>query len=100
MEKNTAVDTNPSPTASSVTAQGDFGDISSKNDGWDLEKVVSLKETRICDTKEVEANPNIVDWDVDDPERGLNWSARRKWKNIAILATLTLLTYAMKLIVF
>ena len=94
MEKNSAVDTTPSPTISSGTADGKFGDISSKNDGWDIEKVVSLKETRLCDTKEVETNPNIVDWDVDDPERGLNWSALRKWKNIAMLATLTFLTYA------
>jgi len=42
-----------------------------------------------------EKDPNIVYWDgEDDPEKALNWSSRRKWAYIIMLATLTLLTCA------
>lgn len=35
---------------------------------------------------------NLVDWDSpDDPQNPMNWSARKKWGNIAILSTITLL---------
>ncbi|KAI7051116.1 MFS general substrate transporter [Hortaea werneckii] len=38
-------------------------------------------------------DPNIVDWDgPDDPANPVNWSATRKWTNIAVLSALTLLT--------
>lgn len=36
---------------------------------------------------------NIVNWDgPDDPQNPMNWSGRKKWANVAILSTLTLLT--------
>lgn len=36
----------------------------------------------------------IVDWDGDkDPACPRNWSLRRKWENLAIVATLSFLTY-------
>lgn len=40
-----------------------------------------------------DTDPNIVDWDGDDdPSKAVNWSPRKKWINITLLATLTLLT--------
>jgi hypothetical protein len=36
---------------------------------------------------------NIVNWDgPDDPEMAINWTAKWKWINILLLATLTLFT--------
>ena len=60
----------------------------------DIEKAMSVHEdkditTHIAQTR----NPDIVDWDgPDDQENPLNWPAKRKWANIAILSTITLLT--------
>lgn len=54
----------------------------------DLEK--GTPETTAVET---EKDPNIVDWDgPDDPENPMNWTARKKWANIAILSLLTFLT--------
>ncbi|ORY59721.1 polyamine transporter 3 [Pseudomassariella vexata] len=40
-----------------------------------------------------ETDPNIVDWEgPDDPENPKNWPDSRKWTNIAVLSTLTLVT--------
>ena len=53
----------------------------------DAEKVIGTT------TVEELHDPNIVDWDgPDDPENPLNWSAGKKWANIAVLSALTLLT--------
>lgn len=39
-----------------------------------------------------EHDPNLVDWDgPDDPMNPMNWSAKKKWSNIFILSTITLL---------
>ena len=38
-------------------------------------------------------DPNIVDWDgANDPEKAINWTAKRKWANIAIISSITFLT--------
>ena len=38
-------------------------------------------------------DPNIVDWDgPNDPENPLNWSEKKKWGTIAVLASITFLT--------
>ena len=40
-------------------------------------------------------DPNIVDWDgPDDQDNPLNWSEKKKWGTIAVLASITFLTYA------
>jgi len=48
--------------------------------------------------KNVEAHPldpYVVDWDgPDDPQNPLNWSSRMKWGNIAVVSSITFLTYA------
>ena len=37
-------------------------------------------------------DPNIVEWDgPDDPENPLNWSALRKWANVIIFSTITMI---------
>ena len=38
-------------------------------------------------------DPDVVDWEgPDDPARPLNWPAFKKWKNIFVVSTLTLMT--------
>ncbi|KAF2176662.1 MFS general substrate transporter [Zopfia rhizophila CBS 207.26] len=40
-----------------------------------------------------ETDPNVVFWDgQDDPENPMNWTAKKKWENIAVLAAITLIT--------
>ena len=39
-------------------------------------------------------DPNTVDWDgPDDPQNARNWSSKKKWANIAVIASITFLTY-------
>lgn len=47
------------------------------------------KEPAVTDN---EHDPNIVDWDENDPENPYNWTAKKKWLNIGVLSCLTLLT--------
>ncbi|KAK4133744.1 MFS general substrate transporter [Trichocladium antarcticum] len=43
--------------------------------------------------EEGETDPNIVTWDgPDDPANPMNWTMRKKWSNIAVLSTLTIIT--------
>lgn len=42
-------------------------------------------------TKQVD--PNIVDWNgPNDPQNPINWSEKRKWGNVAVIASITFLT--------
>lgn len=53
----------------------------------DAEKVEHRREE--SDIKDA----TIVDWDgPDDPQKPLNWSSKKKWTNMMIIAALTLLT--------
>lgn len=48
-----------------------------------------------ADTEQKVVDPNIVDWDgPDDPRNPVNWSSKLKWENIAVISTVTFLTYA------
>jgi hypothetical protein len=60
----------------------------------DLEKVYSLHEDKdVAFEVQQETDPNVVNWDgPDDPENPLNWTPRKKWGNIAIVAAITFLT--------
>lgn len=56
----------------------------------DLEK--GEPETHTSEASSEPHDPNIVDWDSpEDPQNPMNWSAKKKWSNIAILSFLTLL---------
>lgn len=35
---------------------------------------------------------NIVDWNHEDAEKPINWTAKNKWSNIAVISTITFLT--------
>jgi multidrug resistance protein len=57
----------------------------------DVEKAEPEKVAATAD--ETSVDPNIVDWDgPDDPQKPLNWPARRKWRNVFTISALTLLT--------
>lgn len=58
----------------------------------DLEKVSAVKAGTV--REEPSANPNIVFWDgSDDPANPMNWSAKIKWSHIAIVSSITLVTF-------
>lgn len=41
----------------------------------------------------IEKDANLVDWNgPDDPEKPLNWTKKKKWTNMMLIAALTLLT--------
>jgi len=47
-------------------------------------------------TTDAQPDLNAVDWDgSDDPAIARNWPARKKWINIGLLSSLTLLTYVL-----
>lgn len=55
------------------------------------------KGSPVCNSErtstEETKDPNIVDWNgPDDPEKPLNWSNKKKWTNIMLISTITLLT--------
>jgi hypothetical protein len=63
----------------------------------DEDKVESLPSTSddgIHDEPKPEApDPNIVDWEGDDdPANPQNWPIGKKWRNIAVVGSLALLT--------
>jgi len=61
----------------------------------DEEKGLPVTGESHKDTTEVinaEHDPNIVDWEDNEPGNPYNWTAKKKWLNIAVLSALTLLT--------
>ena len=41
----------------------------------------------------IDHDENIVDWDgLDDPQKAMNWTDRKKWSNVAIISSVTFLT--------
>lgn len=47
----------------------------------------------IATSVSLEKDANLVDWNgPDDPEKPLNWSKKKKWTNMMLIAALTLLT--------
>ena len=72
--------------------KGDKRDVSSNSSeagDRDLEKA----QQTTTDEAEEQQDPNVVDWDgPEDPQNPYNWSAAKKWRNIAMLSFLTLLT--------
>lgn len=60
----------------------------------DEEKALPVSESG-KDTIEdiaVEHDPNVVDWDENDPDEPYNWPGKKKWLNIGVLAAVTFLT--------
>ena len=69
--------------------------------GSDPEKFTDVERGENLDTTEdghVNAptgdlsDPNIVDWEPDDPEKAMNWPAKKVLGNIAIISCVTFLT--------
>jgi hypothetical protein len=61
----------------------------------DEEKGLPVVDQSQKDTTEVtnaEHDPNIVDWEDNEPDNPYNWTPKKKWLNIAVLSALTLLT--------
>jgi hypothetical protein len=71
------------------TDKHDHSSNNSEAGDGDLEKG---QPAEITATEAEPQDPNIVDWEgPDDPENPLNWSASKKWSNIAMLSFLTFL---------
>lgn len=57
--------------------------------------VPTLVATEVLETKEID--PNVVDWDgPDDPQNPMNWTTKRKWGVIAVLSSITFVTYVVR----
>lgn len=73
------------PTRTSSIAQSDVTQVEDPEKGTSPEVLVTSASP--------EKDANLVDWDgPDDPEKPLNWSKKRKWTNMMLIAALTLLT--------
>ena len=58
------------------------------------ERPSTVKEVAEAQPAAEAVDPNIVSWDgPDDPANPLNWSEKLKWSNIAVISSITLLTY-------
>jgi multidrug resistance protein len=80
------------PTCVQGSTTGQSERSSTHNSETDVEAEAACYAEKIQESQP-EKDPNVVDWDgEDDPEMALNWSARRKWTYILMLASLTLLT--------
>ncbi|OAL30037.1 hypothetical protein AYO20_08941 [Fonsecaea nubica] len=78
----------------SVSSSLERGNNSHVDDG-DVEKALSVLEEKdvITTTVETTTDPDVVNWDgPNDPENPMNWPARRKWTNVALLSSITILT--------
>ena len=79
----------PTPTRRS---SGVGSDTTQVQDFSDPEKQ-TVEVQAIQTTSSSQKDPNLVDWDgPDDPEKPLNWTKRKKWTNMMLIAALTLLT--------
>lgn len=77
----------PSPPKHSLDAASD----STIHSHHDPEKTADVQHTPIATT--LSKNVNLVDWNgPDDPEKPINWTTKKKWTNMWIIAALTLLT--------
>lgn len=52
----------------------------------DLERATAEEE------KQSSQDPNLVDWEKDDPECPRNWSTRKTWSNLGVISFFRLLT--------
>lgn len=54
----------------------------------DVEKRVQVSE------EQSELGPKIVDWDgPDDPENGINWPIKKKWRIVLLISVFTFISY-------
>jgi hypothetical protein len=59
----------------------------------DLEKAELASSIRDTAARE-DRDKNVIDWDgPDDPQKPVNWPARKKWTNIILVSALTMLTW-------
>ena len=60
--------------------------------GTDVHEESDLEKGPHVSEKE---DPNIVDFNgPDDPEKAVNWSAKRKYSMLALISVMTFITYA------
>jgi multidrug resistance protein len=97
----------PTTASTHKTTEPSSGDSTSENhvhDSADLSRrqsniekglaaIVPLEE-RVSHTVPADpSDPNVVDWATpDDPAKALNWPAKKKWGNVAVISSITFLT--------
>lgn len=75
-----------SPSSSELEKEVDL----EKGDG----RIGSSSKTDVIATERIVPDANIVNWEgPDDPQNPMNWSSSLKWSNVAIISTITFLTY-------
>ncbi|KAI4224359.1 MAG: hypothetical protein L6R40_008451 [Gallowayella cf. fulva] len=90
LDKETLAHTDPSESSTNTETSPDNGDLET-----DVEKAEKHSLPALTDDKQQQLpDPNIVDWDgPDDPEKPTNWSNRRKYAIVAVISSITFLTY-------
>jgi len=81
-----------SPKEKEAFEQGHDADLQINNSarGSDVEKEIGGEVSKVTTN---DTDPNDVYWDgPDDPQNPLNWTAKRKWGNVAVLSLVTLIT--------
>lgn len=64
----------------------------SHGDSFDDLELLDANSWRQTEAGNEAKDPSIVEWDgPDDPENPLNWSAGRKWANVIIFSTITMI---------
>ncbi|KAI9726672.1 MAG: hypothetical protein M1834_008937 [Cirrosporium novae-zelandiae] len=84
VETHLAIKTEP------PTTNGNYSNSQVKN--CDIEITAINGDNQTGFSQQVK-DPNIVDWDgLNDPEKAINWPAKKKWANIILVSILSLLT--------
>lgn len=92
-QKETKVATGASSRRSSSTNTSPVQTAADPEKEVDLEKGSPNGSTKEVARDNNVRDPNIVDWDgPDDPEKAVNWPAKKKWANIFIISSITFLT--------
>lgn len=83
-----AISQPPTPTRASFSRS----DTTETHDFSDPEKGRPPIEVIAAPTS-IEKDANLVDWEgPEDPDKPLNWTKKKKWTNMMLIAALTLLT--------
>ena len=81
----------PSTQHSNASIHGD-----TELEGGHIDKANQPTLSTIDEKQQDPVDPNVVDWNgPDDPEKPTNWPASRKYGIVAIISTITFLTYVL-----
>ena len=84
--------TSPTPTNSNPEAERHESDPEKYADIARAENFDITEDADVNGPTGDTSDPNIVDWDPDDPEKAMNWPAKKVLGNLAVISIVTFLT--------